>query len=504
MTSDIPVLIVGAGPTGLTAAMELSRLGVEVRIVDRAPHAFAESRALAVQARTLELLRPRDVGEEMLALGNRATATSLYQGDRRLASVELHRMPSDDNFILMLAQSETERLLAEQLARQGVKVERGVEVTGVRTSEPTVSVTLRSAEGDEEQVEASYVIAADGPHSTLRKAVGLPFPGRTLPHNYVLADVHIDGATPHDRPEGPAKDLPDDEVSIFLAAGGFVAVFPMGDGRFRLMATDPDGVLGTDLVPSLAAMQELYDRTVGIPGRLHDLNWSSRFRINSRHVPAMRAGRVFLGGDAAHVHSPAGGQGMNLGIQDMVNLSWKLAMVLDGRARQELLDTYSAERLPAIRKVVRFTEFGTRVFNSTNPLAHALRVRMAPRALARDAVQNAAASMFGQLSATYRGGPLTDGCGGWDGLRAGDRVPDVDGRYDALDLGALTLFAGPQAGGILEVARRWDGVVSLREEVLPDPESWLLVRPDGYLAATGGPGDGDRLHRWLDRWFGRV
>ena len=164
------------------------------------------------------------------------------------------------------------------------------------------------------------MIAADGSHSPIRKALGLPFTGRSLTQNYVLGDLHLAG------------DVPEDQLSIFLARNGFLAVFPMGDGRFRFMATDPDGVTGDDDEPTLEDIQRLYDRTVHIPARLYDLNWSSRFRINSRHMNTLRDGRVFFGGDAAHVHSPAGGQGMNAGIQDMINLSWKLAMVLQ-RAR---------------------------------------------------------------------------------------------------------------------------------------------------------------------------
>ncbi|MDT5298708.1 MAG: hypothetical protein QOG79_1950, partial [Mycobacterium sp.] len=308
-----PVLVVGAGPTGLTAAVELSRLGIDVRIVDRAAAPSTTSRALGVQARTVELLRPRGVADDMLRLGNRASATTLYAGGRRLTGIELHRMPSEFNFLLMLAQSETERLLTEQLGRQGVTVERGVEFVSLTQDNAAAQVVLRDADGRVETVTASYVIAADGAHSPVRKSLGLGFEGRSLAQNYVLGDVHLAGG------------VPQDQLSIFLAPKGFLAVFPMGDGRFRFMATDPDGITGDVDEPSLEDIQRLYDRTAHIGAQLYDLNWSSRFRISSRHMSTLRAGRVFFGGDAAHVHSPAGGQGMNAGIQDMINLGWKVA-----------------------------------------------------------------------------------------------------------------------------------------------------------------------------------
>jgi 2-polyprenyl-6-methoxyphenol hydroxylase-like FAD-dependent oxidoreductase len=489
---NLPVLIVGAGPTGLTAAIELSRMGIDVRIVDRAPERSLTSRALGIQARTVELLRVRGVGDELVRLGNPARATALYSDGAKLAAIELDRMPSEFNYVLLLAQSDTERLLTEQLNRQGVKIERGVELIGLAQRPNGVSATLRSGDSAEETVDASYLIAADGSQSAIRKALGLPFTGWSLTHNYVLGDLHLAG------------DVPQDQLSIFLARNGFLAVFPMGDGRFRFMATDPDGITGDSGDPTLEDIQRLYNRTVHLPAQLYNLNWSSRFRINSRHMTSLRDGRVFFGGDAAHVHSPAGGQGMNAGIQDMINLSWKLAMVLNGQARHELLDTYQSDRLPVIRQLVRMTERATRAFNSTNPLMHAAITGLAPIVLARSRVQNKAAPRLGQIAASYRNCPIAKGGGRIGSLRAGDRVPDLrigDRRlYDLLDLSTLTLFVN---GDRIPVAcRPWRDVVALRQVSIDDmPSGWLLVRPDGHLAAAGGPDDGPVLSRWLDRWL---
>lgn len=507
---DLPVLIVGAGPTGLTAAVELARLGVGVRIIDKAPAPSSTSRALGIQARTLELLRPRGIADELLSLGNRVRATALHAGGQRLGGIEFGTMASQFDYILMLAQSETERLLAEHAAALGVTVERGVEFVGLDQGDD-VRVVVRDQDGHSGAIAASYVIAADGSHSPVRKALGLPFEGRSLPQDYVLGDVRLTG----DLAEGhsPVAPLAQDQLSIFLASNGFLAVFPMGGDRFRFMATDPEGITGDAAEPTLAGVQALYDRTVHVPARCHDLAWSSRFRINSRHMTTLRSGRVFFGGDAAHVHSPAGGQGMNAGIQDMINLCWKLAMVLRGRARQELLDTYGSDRLPVIRQLVTMTERATKAFNSTNPVVHGLLVRVVPILLRRNRVQSAAAPRLGQIAASYRGAPLARGGGRLGALRAGDRVPDLllpEGRlYDLLDPVSPTLLVDGADDGLADelsrVCEPWTGVLPVRSVTLPGAmaagPAWLLVRPDGYLAAAGGPADGNRLKQWLGRWL---
>lgn len=538
-----PVLIVGAGPTGLTAAMELSRLGVAVRIVDKAAEPSTTSKALAVQARTLELLEPRGVGAEMVRLGNKAKATTLYGRGKRLAAVELGRVPSRHNYVLLLPQDETERLLRERLAGQGVEVERGVEMTSFEqlSSAPDgppggVRATLRRPGGETEEVEASYLIAADGKYSAVRSALDLPFEGRSLPQRFALADLYVEG------------DLPEDELSIFLAPDGFLAAFPMGNHRFRFMAADPERRSKDAEKPTLEEMQTVYDHVAHIPARLHDTNWSSRFRVESRHMSTLRSGDVFFGGDAAHVHSPAGGQGMNTGVQDMINLSWKLAMVLRGQADPTLLDTYGADRLPVISGVVRTTETATNVFVSQNPVVHGLFTRIAPIALSTDRVQNKGTRTIGEVAANYRKSPLSAGAADRAGLRAGDRVPDLDlsvypeghpdgppgggephraRLYELLDLSRFTLLvveprnapAGSPRPDWQERLEPWRDLVATRR-VTPEPDQpsqlaehadlvrslagqggLLLVRPDGYLGGGAPLGDPSTLVAWLERWF---
>lgn len=517
-----PVVIIGAGPTGLTAAMELSRLGVEVRIVDKATEPRTSSRALAVQARTLELLRDRGVGAQMLELGNPVHTAALHSDGRRLAAIDFNRIPGRYNFVLLLAQSETERLLTEQLNHNGVKVERGVEVVSVtqRPDDDGVEVLLRTGSGTEELVDASYLIAADGAHSAVRRSLDLPFEGATHPQSYALADLYADGG------------LLEDQMSIFTARRGFVAVFPMGERRFRLMALEPEPTEGAE-PPTLAEIQRLFD-TVGPPKtHLRDMRWSSRFRIESRHMATLRAGRVFFGGDSAHVHSPAGGQGMNTGIQDMLNLSWKLAMVWHGQARPELLDTYESDRLPAIRKLIGLTKRMTTMSNSSNPVLHAVRARVAPVLMRLPALQNRSAPTLAQVKANYRQCPSAKDGGTFGPLHAGDRVPDVDilvgdgdsgsGRtrlYSRLDHARLTLVVTGAHDRLDEVARRFGTAVTVCPvTVAPDqPElkgsdattaaglvdagpGWILIRPDGYVAAAGSKGDPHVLTTWLDRWM---
>ncbi len=530
-----PVLIVGAGPTGMTAAMELSRFGVPIRIVDKLLTPSTTTRALAVQARTLELFEQRGLSQEMLQIGNRATATTIYGNGKCLGKVHLEEIESRYNYILLLSQSETERILREQLVQQGVSIERGVEMiafTQLESVSPSgisggVKAVLRNQEGGLEELEAAYLFSADGAHSTARHLLGLPFAGKSRDQSYALADLYLDG------------DLPDDKLSIFLSEHGFLAVFPMGNRHFRFIATDPENHPKTDSEPTLAELQQLCDADSHIRLQLHDLTWSSRFRINSRMLHTLRFGDVFFGGDAAHIHSPVGGQGMNTGIQDTINLSWKLALVLQGKAVPELLDTYDNERLPVIRSVVTKTETATDAFNSDKAIVYQLIARIAPVLLNTHFVQELSTGLISQVASNYRSSSLSQTHHARGDLRAGDRMPDLDvlvwnrdtwgdaqheesHLYEILDPSLCTLLI---TGGDMttdlpltwkEQFSPWYGVLKTHQ-IAPAPnqpaakvrfdksfgngQSFLLVRPDSYLGFVGGQDALPELIKWLKKWF---
>jgi len=412
-----PILVAGAGPTGLTAALELARQGVAVRLVDKRDAPATTSRAIGVQARTLELFDQRGLADELVRIGNAGCFGSVYGGGKRVFHLDFAHNESRYPYILFVSQAETERVLREACAAHGVTPEWGTELIAIRqdalahASSPA-SAVLKRPDGALEEVSTPWLIGAEGAHSLVRTTLDLPYEGHTREERYALGDLLIDG------------ELPDTDFHIFSSEHGFMGLFPMGGSHFRLIASvSADAAKSGE--PALSELQAIYDERSHIPARFHDLTWSSWFTINSRMVPRLKIGRLLIGGDAAHIHSPAGAQGMNTGIQDMINLCWKLARVLRGEAPPELLDSYEADRLPVMRNVLSRTDSLTTTIGSENTVVRTLFNHLGPWLVGTDTVQENATANMSQVALGYRDGPLSEGHGHGGSLRAGDRVPDL-------------------------------------------------------------------------------
>ena len=341
------VIVVGAGPVGLVAGCELARRGVSVRVIDKLAQPTEQSRAIAVHARSLDMFDRMGIVDELVGTGIKATAMQMYTGHSKLFRVPFGDVDSAFPFTLTTAQTETERVLGDHLQSLGVTVQRGVELAALSQDGNAVHLTVRHEDGSTEKVSTSWVIGADGGHSTVRRLVGTKLAGSFVGERFLLGDVDAE------------HQLDLDSMHTFFSPDGPVVVLPMRDGRMRFLAEVRDAP-GTplNLHPSQDELQAVLDTRIG-GIRLVRSHWLTSFEIHHARVPAYRWGRVFLAGDAAHIHSPAGGQGMNTGMQDAFNLAWKLAAVVErsvsGQAADTLLDSYQAERLPIADSVITFT-----------------------------------------------------------------------------------------------------------------------------------------------------
>lgn len=338
--TNTDVLIVGAGPTGLTLAASLLVKGIDVMLVDRQAEGANTSRAAGVNARTLEVLERIDVTRRLVKEGIEAPRFTIRDGAKELLSIDFSGLDTAYPFTLLVPQYITERLLLDRVRELGGDVIRPKVLTTITQSADGVTATFE----DGDVVHARYAVGTDGMHSTVREQAGIGFDGATYEQSFVLADARLTG------------DAPTDEVRLFWASEGLTVVAPLPNGDFRIVAPVSDATEQ----PSVAFVQELLD-TRGPGGiTVTDVTWGSRFQIHHRVADTYRAGRILLAGDAAHVHSPAGGQGMNLGIQDAVALADALATVVDG-GPQSVLDEYAATRRPIAEQVVALTDRLTRL-----------------------------------------------------------------------------------------------------------------------------------------------
>ena len=547
---DTDVFIVGAGPTGLTLAAQLRSFGVRFRLIDRNADRAHESRALAVQARTVEILESLGIGEALVAKGNPSVRLALHFERGAAAKVDLGAFAAADTrfpFVLLVSQAETEALLGQHLTDRGVAIERGVDLVDATPGSDDVRCRLRRPDGREEEVVARYVVGCDGAHSAVRKRAGISFEGDAYVQDFMLGDLEADGP------------IEPDTIHAYAAAGCVALFFPLrtpatwrvialrakGGPRKteRAPASDDQPLMRDEL--ALDDLQTVVDGATGGELRLRDPVWLTHFRLHHRQAQKYRDGRMFLAGDAAHIHSPVGGQGMNTGIQDAWNLGWKLALVAQGRASDELLDTYQAERWPVGRYLLRYTDrlfsLLTRVMSANRIAAwfrKAVVARAVPRAFRSPRLRGRVFAFVSELGISYRGSaPPGEGKPRLpSGPRAGDRLPDAAIVRNGGPSHLQREVAGPQfhlllcgetagwnAQEIEAIKSQYAGIVVIHhlarqgsDDVLVDPSgealsrlgvgggdtaAQYLVRPDGYIAARCGGKDLGFVGSYLARWL---
>jgi 2-polyprenyl-6-methoxyphenol hydroxylase-like FAD-dependent oxidoreductase len=550
LQSQTDVLIVGAGPTGLTLACELLRRGVSCRIIDKAPTPATTSRALGIQPRTLELFDTMGLIDPVLSTGGPVFDANFYEGDRLLLALSTAGMQKLDTpypQIWITPQVNVERVLTTRLHQLGGAVERACELVDFRDTGSHVSVIVNHHDGDgsrTEEIRADWLVGCDGAHSRVRKVLGVKFEGSTYEEKFLLADVELDWQRARDRSH------------TWFPAEGMFSIIPLPNSQLWRVFAVVDG----ETVPpvSLELFQQLFrERTGDTQTTLSNPTWLSNFTINRRMVDRYRVGRVFLVGDAAHIHSPFGGQGMNTGIQDAYNLAWKLALVIKGHSPEYLLDTYEEERLPIAQGVLAQTDTNTKVLVSNHPIMQFLRERV----LTLDSVQSYLTKRGSQLFIHYRPSSLSRSY--WEsqgfslrnwltwqfGPQAGDRAPNGTciraASHEQTSLFeefrgthfSLLLFTGlngseAECTNLVKIAHQikallgnkvkthiiintdkavqqldWNGSVlqdelgTLHKKYGASGASLYLIRPDGYIGFRSQPVTAEPLLEYLNRLF---
>ncbi len=545
-TQNPAALVVGAGPTGLMMALELTRHGVPCRIIDKLPQASTTSKALAIHSRTLEVFDQLGLIDEALAHGLQEQAMNIYADGQRIMHISFEELRSPYPFILTLPQSQTEHLLSSRLEHMGVTIERQVELINLTQNEQAITATLRHADGHEETVTTAWLIGCDGAHSIVRHSLNIPFTGSAYPEAFALADVKLDWP------------LPDTELQAFLLPDGMLAAFPMQGGRYRLIVETATQAGDEKLPdPTLEDIQGYLNKLAPAGSVASNPAWLASFRTHLRQAEHSRQGRAFLVGDAAHIHSPAGGQGMNTGLQDAHNLAWKLALVQQGSAPDSLLDTYETERHPVAESVLRSSDMLLKMATLRSPITQQIRNRLLPLLVQQDFIQQRMTAQISQLSINYRKSPIVAehlhshfSHGRLiSGPRAGDRAPDAAPllRQDGSSTRLFELLRGGKHALLLlaqaeHADESWRHLSTLAEEVnarycqqittylitagnaaptskpsgasiLLDPEHALrqsysadseclyLIRPDGYIGYRSFPADVSALNDYLKRIF---
>jgi 2-polyprenyl-6-methoxyphenol hydroxylase-like FAD-dependent oxidoreductase len=499
--SDCQVLVVGAGPTGLVLAAELLARGISTRVIDKGDGIILQSRATGLHSRTLEVLDLMGLADHFVERGQIVRRFRYYSEGKPLVNLDLSLNGSRFGFMLDIPQHETEKLLRQRVVELGGAIEQGLELTalGVRpksklrnlSSAAGVPATIRDRSGDVREITADYLVGCDGAHSRVRHELGLSFDGHAYQEDWLLADVRLDWSRSED-----------EVYAFFKADGTLMSCFPMRDHVWRLIFPY-SGDRGRQ-PPTLEEIQQLVDQRAPERVVVSDPTWLANFRSQRRSTNVYRCGRVMLAGDAAHVHSPAGGQGMNVGMLDAHNLAWKLALVASGRSSDWLLDTYGEERAPVAADVLKWTHALVQISRMRQPLKRALRDTLVPIISRIPPVHERLVRRLSQQHIAYPSSRLTHHQGGSDGVRPGDRTPDLDvvvpggGRmrlYEVLRgtrhvmlVSSADQLAAFERDELWRFRHIFDVVVG---SFAPERSARgrggevYLIRPDGHIAARG-------------------
>ena len=491
---DCQVLVVGAGPTGLVLATELLTRGIRTRIIDKGDEIALESRAIGIHARTLEVFDMMGLAERFIERGQVVRHLRFYSQGRCLVSLDFARCGSPFGFLLDLPQDQTQRLLRTRVAELGGVIEQRAELAGLAPDSGAVAATVSGPDGHAETIRAGYVVGCDGAHSRVRHELGLTFDGHPYPQDWLLADVLLDW------------DLRTDAAHAFFRPDGLpVIFFPMRGHRWRL--TLPFAGSRSEQAPTLAEIQRLTDQRAPEPVTVSDPTWLANFRCHRRSASAYRRGRVLLAGDAVHIHTPAGGQGMNTGIMDAHNLGWKLALVAAGRAPDTLLDSYGTERRPVADEVLRLTHALVRYGTISHPVKRRIRDIVVPALGRNPVIQRRAALLLTHVGVIYPAGPLARQDSWRSAPRPGQRTPNVqvhlaDGQattlHNILRRGRHALVVPPaDLASVLHQAalqpyHRYIDIVAGNITQAPriahgGTAPAVLVRPDGHVAVRAKP-----------------
>jgi 2-polyprenyl-6-methoxyphenol hydroxylase-like FAD-dependent oxidoreductase len=482
--STTEALIIGAGPTGLAMAIELRRQGMPYRLVEKNEHPAQYSQALVVQARTLEQFERYGIADRTVAAGRETKGADIFSEQKQIARMTLDKIPGRYPYVLFLPQSETERILTEHLESLGGRIERGINVEGIEmTSDGVRAATAQ------EQIEARWLIGCDGAHSIVRRALKVPFPGDTVGFAFDLGDLELEGS-----------NLPGDDLRLYLHHGDVLLLARLKENVFRVIWAKhgqvQEQIEGKERQPTEADFQAAIDEYAGSGIRITGSKWMTPFRVNQRKVEHYRVGNAFMAGDASHIHSPVGGQGMNTGLQDAANLGWKLGAVRKG-APEHLLDSYDEERGAVGKALLRITSRGLTAATLENPIAEMMRDAVLSFGTRLEIVREAMAGFVSETAINYRKSSIVVDAGGRGSLHAGDRVPNpdvADGRLlDPLRDGRPLVLA-IDTPELEDLPSRFPRATVKAYQNGEGRQLWI-VRPDGYLGYRGAA-DGPKLDEY--------